>query len=168
MAEDNTDENNAGQLEADDAPLEAAPKNELKELSGDEQDEDATESADKPQDENKDSTTSDESPADADDSDTADFDENTDFSEEKPAETGAKPKKKEVNPFREILKEKDTTKIEVTPEQQKARGRMVEIRDKLMTLRWDYEHGQINPAKRDLYLKLKKEYEDLEHVAKGN
>ncbi len=78
-------------------------------------------------------------------------------------------KKREKNPFKDIVKEKEEdVKIEVTPEQQKAKERMLEIRDKLMTLKWDLEHSQINPAKKELYEKLKKEYEDLEKVSKNS
>ncbi len=78
-------------------------------------------------------------------------------------------KKREKNPFKDIVREKEeAVKIEVTPEQQKAKERMLEIRDRLMTLKWDLEHSQINPAKKELYEKLRKEYEDLEKVSKSN
>ncbi len=77
------------------------------------------------------------------------------------------PKSREKDPFKDIMREKEAGKTEMRSDQQKAQEKMAEVRDRLMTLKWDYEHGQINPAKRDLYEKLKKEYEDLERVAKG-
>lgn len=78
-------------------------------------------------------------------------------------------KKREKNPFKDIVREKEEgASIEITPEQQKAKERILEIRDRLMTLKWDLEHSQINPAKKELYEKLKKEYEDLERISKSN
>ena len=51
--------------------------------------------------------------------------------------------------------------------EKKAKERIMEIRDKLMTMKWDVEHGQINPAKKVKYDNLKKEYEELLAVLEG-
>jgi len=63
--------------------------------------------------------------------------------------------------------EQTKPKAKLSPEATQARTQMLEIRDRLFTLKWDYEHGQINPAKKALYEKLKKEYDELETVFNG-
>ncbi|MEK6874903.1 MAG: hypothetical protein AABX52_04100 [Nanoarchaeota archaeon] len=49
-----------------------------------------------------------------------------------------------------------------TPEMVKLRDSLGEIRGKMLTMKWDYEHDQINAAKKSYYEKLKKEYDELE------
>jgi len=57
----------------------------------------------------------------------------------------------------------DKTEIkQLSKEMKQAKERMMEIRDKLMTMKWDVEHGQINPAKKLKYNNLKKEFDELE------
>ena len=40
------------------------------------------------------------------------------------------------------------------------------LKGRLMTLQWDVDHGQINPGKKVLYEKLKKEFEEVEQKLK--
>jgi len=82
-------------------------------------------------------------------------------------EKTSKPRKKSSYAiFSTIAREKDgESKEEKKPKDSKdlsdAKERMMEIRDQLMTMKWDVEHGQINPAKKVKYDQLKKEYEEL-------
>ena len=48
-----------------------------------------------------------------------------------------------------------------SPEVKAAKDRLAQIKAKVLTLRWDMEHGQINPAKKALYEKLRPEYDAL-------
>lgn len=52
------------------------------------------------------------------------------------------------------------------PEVQTIKERIIAVRDTLLTLKWDYDRGQINPAKKVKYEKLKKEVEVLEEQLK--
>lgn len=65
--------------------------------------------------------------------------------------------------FREINSEKETEEAKDgrSEEHQAAMGRLMHIRDEILTLKWDVEHGQINPAKKAHYETLKKEYDEL-------
>ncbi|MFQ5621537.1 MAG: hypothetical protein ACE5FT_06880, partial [Candidatus Nanoarchaeia archaeon] len=40
-------------------------------------------------------------------------------------------------------------------------ARFDELQSKLMTMEWDIKHGQINPGKKALYDRLKKEFDEL-------
>ncbi|HLC85394.1 MAG TPA: hypothetical protein VJH22_06395 [Candidatus Nanoarchaeia archaeon] len=65
--------------------------------------------------------------------------------------------------FREIASEKETEEAKDgrSEEHQSAMSRLMHIRDEILTLKWDVEHGQINPAKKAHYETLKKEYDEL-------
>lgn len=57
-------------------------------------------------------------------------------------------------------------KLKETPEMVKIRERLSEIKGKMLTLKWDDEHGQLNPGKKSFYEKLKVECHDLEQQLK--
>jgi len=74
--------------------------------------------------------------------------------------------------FKAIAKEKDESeekekKVKLSDSLKNAKERLMQIRDTMNTLKWDYEHGQINPAKKTHYEVLKKEYKELESVIHG-
>jgi len=72
--------------------------------------------------------------------------------EETPEEEAKAPSEKE-EPAPEIVEDSDEVKA--------AKERLAQIKGKVLTLRWDMEHGQITPAKKAQYEKLKPEYEKL-------
>src|SRR3989338_385276 len=66
--------------------------------------------------------------------------------------------------FRQIMKEKDPEEEKVkTPSKDvlTIREELADLRDKLNTLKWDHEHGQINPAKKVQLDNLQKKYNKL-------
>lgn len=48
------------------------------------------------------------------------------------------------------------------PEILALRERRDVLKGKLMTMEWDVQHGQINPGKKVMFDRLKKEFEELE------
>ena len=81
-------------------------------------------------------------------------DEDESEEEESDREEAASSKTKESAP--ESSKESEVVRS--------AKERLAHIKSKLMTLQWDVEHGQINPAKKAMFDKLKQEGEALAKV----
>lgn len=65
-------------------------------------------------------------------------------------------------------KKEDVPVIEDSEEVKKAKERLAQIKGKYLTLRWDVEHGQINPAKKAQFEKIKPEYEALVKVIEAS
>ena len=73
--------------------------------------------------------------------------------EEPASEEESKASAEKEEPAPEIVEDSEEVKA--------AKERLAQIKGKVLTLRWDMEHGQINPAKKAQYEKLKPEYEKL-------
>jgi len=56
---------------------------------------------------------------------------------------------------------------ELPDDVRKAKERLIEIRDKYLTLKWDVDKGQLNPGKKAYYDKLKVEFEELQKKIEG-
>ncbi|MBS3128254.1 hypothetical protein J4410_03855 [Candidatus Woesearchaeota archaeon] len=68
--------------------------------------------------------------------------------------------------FREMMKEKDESEEKTKVPSKDAlqiREELAALRDKLNTLKWDHEHGQINPAKKVKLDDLQKRCNELEY-----
>lgn len=82
-----------------------------------------------------------------------DLDEGMPEKDEESKEEGSKESAEKEEPAPEIVEDSEEVKA--------AKERLAQIKGKVLTLRWDMEHGQINPAKKAQYEKLKPEYEKL-------
>lgn len=63
--------------------------------------------------------------------------------------------KKKVEKIPTVEKSSESSEIRA------AKERLAVVKSKLLTLQWDLEHGQINPAKKALFERLKPEHDSL-------